>query len=130
MEPRWAQVRKVAIPQLPLVQSMRGLCVASAASPPCFNFISSPLLTVYLLVDGVRGDEQPARLSGMIGSSRRPRHWGRARDCYQRGSDRRPLPPKPPPRLSLKPRPPPPRFSRGLASLTFRARPPRSLPLN
>src|ERR1041384_5812317 len=49
--------------------------------------------------------------------------------CYQRDSDRRPFSLYLPPRLSLKP-PPPPRFSRGLASLTFRARPPSSLPLN
>src|SRR5215217_2703496 len=59
---------------------------------------------------------------------------------YQRGSERRPkLPPPPPlrlppkpPRSPPKPRPPPPppRFSRGLASLTLSARPPTSLPLN
>src|SRR5438552_16636077 len=49
-------------------------------------------------------------------------------DCYQRGSDRRPK--LPPPRLLSKPRPPTPRFSRGLASVTFKGRPPTSLPLN
>src|SRR5919106_147828 len=59
-------------------------------------------------------------------------------DNYQRGSGRLLLPPRSlrprvlpkPERLPPKPRPPPPRFSRGLASLTFKARPPRSLPLN
>src|SRR5262247_80999 len=72
-----------------------------------------------------------ARISAMIHHGDAARTLG---GCYQRGSERRPLlllrlPPKPP-RLLLKPRPPPLRFSRGLASLTFIARPPTSLPLN
>src|SRR5690349_3237255 len=61
MEPRWAQIRKVAVPQLPLAQLMGCLRIAVAASPPSINFISSPVRLSYLR----DGNGERARLSGM-----------------------------------------------------------------
>jgi hypothetical protein len=47
MEPRWALIRKIPVPQLPLAQLTAGLCVAGATLQGSFNFIPSLLIGVF-----------------------------------------------------------------------------------